>query len=439
LVALCSIAASVALLSPLPTSSAAAAARAKPNVVLIFADDLGYGEIGAYGAREIPTPNIDALGRSGAMFTAGYVSAPQCAPSRAALMTGRYQQRFGFYYNQPLPTDPAYRRFGLPLSEVTLASELARLGYATGVIGKWHLGFKPEHFPLRRGFSEFYGFLFGPSTYFGAGPGAGLYRNGQPATESQYLTRAFARESAAFIRRHGARPFFLFAAMTATHLPMQAEPQMLARFAHIADPKRRTFAAMLTHLDEAVGEIVAEIAAQGLTNDTLVVFATDNGCITFKSTCRNRPLRGGKGLLYEGGIRVPFILSWPGTIPAQRRLDQPVTTRDLFPTFLAAATGTAYGNPRLDGTNLLPLARGATRTAPHDTLFWRGSGGNAVRRGNWKMLDWNGLPTQLFDLSRDPGESVDLAAQHPTILNELRAARTAWGRGLIPPLWPPGV
>jgi len=306
-------------------------------------------------------------------------------------------------------------------------------------VGKWHLGRKVDNFPLHRGFSEFFGYMFGHYSYFGSDPRAPLYRNSRIVQVDEYKTRAFARESVSFIQRHAAEPFFLFAAFTATHLPMEAEPQMLARFAHIADPKRRTFAAMLAHLDEAVGDVIAALRAQQLRRRTLVVFATDNGCITFKSTCRNRPLRGGKGQLYEGGIRVPYILSWPGTVPAGQRLDQPVTTRDLFPTFLAAATGTDHANPRLDGKSLLPLARGTTTAPPHGILFWGSGGGGAVRRGNWKMLEVNGLPPQLYDLPRDPGESVNLAAQHPTIVNELRTARIAWGRGLVPPLWPPGV
>ena len=418
------------------TLAASARARPQPNLVLILADDLGSGEIGAYGARGIPTPNIDALARSGALFTDGYASAPQCSPSRAALLTGRYQQRFGHYNNPPPRSHPAFQRFGLPLSETTLAQELRRRGYATGLVGKWHLGFKPAHFPLRRGFDEFFGFLDGGHVYFGDEPGNPIYRGWNVVHEGQYLTRAFARESAAFIRRHASRPFFLFAAFNATHLPLQAEPAMLARFAYIADEKRRHFAAMLAHLDEAVGTIAGTVRSLGLARDTLVVFVTDNGCVTAKSTCRNTPLRGGKGMLYEGGIRVPFLVSWPGTIPAARRVTQPVTLRDLFPTFLAAATGAAYADPKLDGVDLLPLAKGSTAAPPHGYLFWGAGRSGAVRKGDWKLLDLPPAPAQLFNLRQDPGERTNLAASRPALVEKLRRARVAWGKELVPPLWP---
>lgn len=412
-------------------------ARPQPNLVLILADDLGYGELGAYGGRGIPTPNIDALARSGALFTDGYASASNCSPSRAALLTGRYQQRFGHHNNPPPRAHPAFQRFGLPLSETTLAQELRRRGYATGLVGKWHLGFKPEHFPLRRGFDEFFGFLDGDHVYFGDEPGKPIYRGWRVVRESRYLTRAFAREAAAFVRRHAERPFLLYVAFNATHLPLQAEPAMLARFAHIADPKRRRFAAMLAHLDGAVGTIVGTIRSLGLERDTLVVFTTDNGCNTAKSTCRNAPLRGGKGMLHEGGIRVPFIVSWPGTIPAGRRIAQPVTARDLFPTFLAAATGAPYTDARLDGVDILPLARGATAAPPHGFLFWGAGGRGAVRKGDWKLLELPPAPARLYNLRRDPGERTDLAASRPALVEELRRARVAWGQGLVPPLWPP--
>jgi arylsulfatase A-like enzyme len=419
-----------------PLGRAAAAARAKPNAVLILADDLGYGELGAYGGRQIPTPNLDALARGGVQFTDGYASAPQCAPTRAGLMTGRYQQRFGFYNNPPPRDHPAWVRFGLPTGEVTLAEELKRQGYATGLVGKWHLGFKPEQHPRRRGFDEFFGFLDGGHAYRGETPGVPLYRNFRVVEESQYLTRAFARESVAFVRRNADRPFFLYAAFNATHLPLQAEPAMLARFAHIADVKRRTFAAMLATLDEAVGDIVRAIRAEGLDRDTLVVFLTDNGC-NLQSTCRNAPLRAGKGLLYEGGIRVPFLLSWPGTVPSGQRFGRPVVALDLFPTFLAAATGRDYANPRLDGVNLLPFVTGRVTGAPHDRLFWGGRSAGAVRRGDWKLhVPLPPQPVQLYNLRQDIAETRNQAASQPGLVAELRRVRDAWARTLPPPLWP---
>lgn len=413
------------------------AAAARPNLVLILADDLGYGEIGAFGGREVPTPNIDALARSGTLFTDGYASSPQCAPTRAGLMTGRYQQRFGFHFNPPPPTHPAFQRFGLPAAEVTLASELRRLGYVNGLIGKWHLGFKPMHHPLRRGFDRFFGFLAGGHVYVGDDPDVTFYSDRRVVHERQYLTRAFARESVAFIRRHARKPFFLYAAFNATHLPLQAEAGMVARFGHIPSRKRRIFAAMLAHLDEAVGSIVAALKDRGLLERTVVAFVTDNGCVTAKSSCRNAPFRGGKGMLYEGGIRVPFILSWRGTIPVGRRFRHPVTTLDLFPTFLAAA-GAAGADPRLDGVNLLPFVTSHAAGQPHSRLFWGTLRFGAVRQGDWKLLELSSAPVQLYNLRQDPSESRNLAASRPALVDRLGQARRAWAREMLPPRWPPG-
>ena len=297
-------------------------------------------------------------------------------------MTGKYQQRFGFYGNEPPPGDPHGTAFGLPMGERTLGHMLRHQGYATGIVGKWHLGFTPDRFPLKRGFQEFFGFLDSEHPYFGPdleNPDNLIYRGYNRVTEPQYLTRAFVREAVSFIQRHASHPFFLYAPFNATHLPLQAEPAMLARFAHIADTKRRYFSAMLTHLDETVGAIITAIRAVGLERDTLVVFVSDNGCITAKSSCRNAPLRGGKFNLWEGGIRVPFILSWPGTIGAARAYRQPVSALDLVPTLLTAAKGAAYVDPSLDGVNLLPYLTGPAASAPHDYLFW-GSKTNLIIR-----------------------------------------------------------
>lgn len=432
----CAVAVLGLLLATVVHGAAQAASRPKPNIILILADDLGYGEIGAYGGQGIPTPHIDALARSGAVLTDGYMSAPQCSPSRAGMLTGRYQQRFGHHNNPPPRSHPAFARFGLPTSEITVAQELQQRGYVTGLVGKWHLGFKPEHFPLRRGFDEFFGFLEGGHVYLGREPDNPIYRGWNVVQETQYLTRAFGRESAAFIRRHARAPFFLYASFNAVHLPLQAESPVLKRFSNITDPKRRLFAAMLTQLDDAVGEIVSTIQAQGLAQDTLIVFAGDNGCVTAKSTCLNTPLRGAKGMLYEGGIRVPFIASWPGTIPAGRRPSQPVMAPDLFPTFLAAASGQDYANPRLNGVNLLPLLTGRSTAAPHDVIFWGSAYSGAVRKGDWKLLELPPNATQLYNVRLDKAETRNLAASQPALVRDLRNARAAWLKTLVPPLWP---
>jgi arylsulfatase A-like enzyme len=335
---------SVVVLFVLLGLSSRAEAR-KPNVVMLFADDLGYGELGSYGGKEIPTPNLDALAKSGTLFTDGYVSAAVCSPSRAGLMTGRYQQRFGYHHNPPDHNDPGFKNFGLPDVEVTIAQEIKKAGYTTGMIGKWHLGFRKEQHPVSKGFDEFFGHIDGSHPYIGELKSDPILRGTVKAPESQYLTRAYAREAVSFIERHRKEPFFLYVAFNAVHLPFHAEPQMLARFAHIKDQNRRYFAALLAYMDDATGEIVASLRKQGLEKDTLVVFVSDNGGITGRSTCRNTPLRGVKGQFFEGGVRVPFMMSWNGTIPAGQRYQQPVSSRDLFPTFLSVATDGAYRNP----------------------------------------------------------------------------------------------
>lgn len=401
---------------------AGVAAEPRPNIVLIMADDLGFGEIGAYGVPGAPTPRIDALARSGVRLTDGYVTAPQCAPTRAGLMTGRYQQRFGFYNNPPAPSHPTYQRFGLPASEGTLAEALKRQGYATGLVGKWHLGFKPEQHPMSRGFDEFFGFLSGGHGYFGNEPGNPILRNRKVVTESAYLTRAFTREAITFIERNANRPFFLYAAYNSVHLPLQAERHMLARFTAVKDPRRRQFLAMLGALDEGVGAIVDTLRARGLLRRTLVVVTSDNGCVTAKSTCRNTPLRGGKGMLHEGGVRVPFVLSWPGVLPAGKTFRRTVSTLDLFPTFLSAASGGRYRNPRLDGVDLLPFLTGKLVRDPHRYLFWGSRNQGTVRAENYK-LSIGGDGTRLYDLRADIGETTDLAARRPQVRDRLARAR----------------
>ena len=355
-----------------------APASPRPNVIFIVADDLGYGEPACYGGRDIPTPNIDRLAAEGIRFTQGYVTASFCAPSRAALLTGRYQTRFGFEANA-IGAANADPRVGLPADQRTLAQRLRDTGYATALVGKWHLGGTPAFHPHRRGFDEFFGFLH-EGHYYVPPPWQGvttwlrrpalpdgakgrwtspdgrvvwtthlgsiepdynadnpILRGSQPEAEPSNLTDAFTREACDFIQRHSSQPFFLYLAFNAVHSPLQATDRYLDKFSHIPDVHRRIFAAMLAHLDDGIGTVLEQLHYVGLDQNTLVVFLADNGGATRELTSSNRPLRGEKGSVFEGGIRVPFIIRWPARFPAGRVIDTPVISLDLAATALAGA------------------------------------------------------------------------------------------------------
>ncbi|MBM3726115.1 MAG: N-acetylgalactosamine-4-sulfatase [Acidobacteria bacterium] len=391
-----------------------------PDIIFIVADDLGYGELGCQGNSEIPTPHIDSIARNGIRFTQGYVTAPYCAPSRAGFLTGRYQSRFGYEQNvtgkQNLNPET-----GLPLTERTLASHLKTAGYRTAIFGKWHLGATPKFHPLRRGFDEFHGFLheghfFVPPPYNGA---TSYLRTNEPPyddhnpiqdgeaaiTEPGYLTQATAQRAAGFLRRSGP-PAFVYLPFNAVHSPMQATPEYLARFRHIPDLHRRVFAAMLASLDDAVGEVLRHARP-----NTLVFFISDNGGPTAELTSGNQPLRGGKGQLYEGGIRVPFLVQWAGRIPPGQTRDEPVISLDIAATCLEAAGIARPAN--LDGHSLL-------KPLPARPLFWRYGPNEAVREGAWKLVRQGGVQHQLFNLAGDPAETRDLAASQPERAAALR-------------------
>jgi arylsulfatase A-like enzyme len=443
-----SILAASGLLALVGTASGAPAAK-RPNVVIILADDLGYADVGFHGCKDVPTPRIDSIARDGVRCTDGHVSGPYCSPTRAGLLTGRYQQRFGHEFN---PGDAP--GIGLPLSETTIADRLRSAGYATGLVGKWHLGTDADHHPQRRGFDEFFGFLGGSHPYF-PGKGAPIYRGTSEVKEDAYLTDAFAREAVAFIDRHKQGPFFLYLAFNAVHTPMDATDARLKRFESIADSKRRTYAAMLSAMDEAVGQVLDKIRAEGLDEDTLVVFFSDNGGPTMPGTTinasRNDPLRGSKRTTLEGGIRVPFAWRWTGKLPAGTSYDQPIIQLDILPTALAAAGVEAEPGWRLDGVNLLPFLTGRETRPPHETLYWRMGAQMAIRRGDWKLVSYDPVadggaqasrkgaggatPRKLYNLARDIGESDDLVAQHPERVRELEKAWREWDAQLAKPLW----
>src|SRR5262245_6447241 len=321
----------------LPSFAALAADAKKPNILIILADDLGYADVGFHGCKDIPTPNIDSIARNGVRCTNGYVSGPYCSPTRAGLLTGRYQQRFGHEFN------PGGGTAGMPVDQVTLADRLKKAGYATGLVGKWHLGSAPQFHPQKRGFDEYFGFLGGQHAYF---PEKGnkadpILRGTEPVDEQEYLTDAIARESVAFIERHKKEPFFLYMAFNAVHTPMHATDKYLKRVANISDVKRHIYAAMLSAADDAVGAVLAKLKEAGLEENTLIFFFSDNGGPTMKGTTingsRNEPLRGSKRQTLEGGIRVPFAVQWKGKLPAGKVYDKPVIQLDIQPTALAAA------------------------------------------------------------------------------------------------------
>jgi arylsulfatase A-like enzyme len=426
-----------------------------PNIVLLVADDLGYGELGCQGNRQIPTPHIDSVASGGVRFTHGYVTAPVCSPSRAGLLTGRYQTRFGHELNAigPQNKEP---NVGLPLGEVTLADVLKSTGYATACIGKWHLGGSEEYHPQHRGFDTFFGFLheghtFAPPHYPGLishfrrveppyDEGNSLLRGSQPIEEEEYFTEAITHEAIRFIDQHRERPFFLYVPYNAVHSPMQTTPRYFDRFSSIGDIHRRVFAAMLSALDDSVGAILAKLLEHSLDENTLIIFLSDNGGPTAELTSSNLPLRGGKGQMYEGGIRVPLVMRWKGKLPPDRVYEQPVISLDMFATATAAAGAKLPANLRLDGVDLLPHLTDAKVSPPHEMLFWRYGNNYALRQANWKLVrqapprNATARP-QLFDLSTDVVEANDLAGQRPEVVSRLQAAWDKFNAEMVPPRW----
>lgn len=429
----------------------------RPNIVCIIVDDLGYGETGMMGNREIPTPHLDRLAAEGVRCAAGYVTSSYCSPSRAGIFTGRYQSRFGYDLN-PTGKKNLLPEAGLPESETTFVKRLADAGYRTGLVGKWHLGGVPAKHPIRRGFQSFYGFLHeghyyvpGPPyrdvltmirdtslasgervqegdlirgnytpmsepDYDGDNP---LIRGEQEIVEPDYLTDAISDEAVAFIDQHVADPFCLVVAYNAVHSPMQARLEDLQTIRRIKDPQRQIFAGMLIALDRGVGRIRESLADHGLARRTLVVLLSDNGGPTQELTSSNAPLRGGKGSLYEGGVRVPMVWSYPDRLPQGTVENRVVLSLDIAATALDLA-GIEPGE-QIDGHSLLSWLEDPLSESPHETVYWRMPGGKmALRRGNWKIVrPSSDAPIELYHLAGDPSESRNLVSQHPEAMKEL--------------------
>lgn len=452
----------------------------RPNIIVFFADDLGYGELGCQGNPEIPTPYIDSIAESGVRFTAGYVAGPNCSPSRAGLLTGRTPTRFGYEFN-PIGARNEEPGIGLPSKEVTIAETLQDAGYTTGLIGKWHQGGGAEYHPFRHGFDEFFGFTH-EGHYFVPPPWKGvttmlrrkslpdgskgrwegekrliysthmksaepdydannpIVRGGQPVVESEYLTDAFTREAVDFIDRHDDKPFFLYLAYNAVHSPLQGADKYMKKFAHIEDVHRRIFAAMLANMDDSVGAVMNQLRKSGLEENTLVFFLSDNGGPTRELTSSNLPLRGEKGQMYEGAMRVPYMVQWKGKIPAGEVYHQPVSSFDIYATAVANSAGVTVPE-QVEGVDLIPFLKGEDQGRPHETLYWRQGGKAAMRHGDWKIvrmgkrLQAGRAKWELYDLSKDISEQTNLAGVHPEILAELISRWNEMNSEMVDPLF----
>ncbi len=425
------------------------AASPKPNLIVIMTDDMGYADVGFNGCKDIPTPNIDRIADEGIRCTNGYVAYSVCGPSRAGFMTGRYQQRFGFERNpQYKPDDPD---MGLPRSEETIANVLNKVGYTSGIVGKWHLGAHDSLHPLQRGFSFFYGHLGGGHQYFSEALDireshdardepesyrTWILRNHVPQKPEKYLTDAFSDAAVEFVEANRDNPFFLFLAYNAPHGPLQATEHYLERFPNIEDTKRRTYAAMVSAVDDGVGRVLKKLDDHGLAGDTIVVFLSDNGGPTTKNASRNDPLRGGKSDVWEGGYRVPFAIRWTGHLPAGKDYDQPVSSLDILAT-IAGITNAPIAQERpLDGVNLVPYLEGSDKHSPHDVLYLRKWDQQrfAVRKGDYKLVI-NGADSkpELYDLSKDIAETKNIIRTNPEIADELEKLRLQWNEQLMEP------
>jgi arylsulfatase A-like enzyme len=472
--------------NPRAGDASAASAKTQPNVIVILADDLGYADISAYKINRFNTPNIDRIGMQGVRFTDGYASAPVCGPSRAGLQTGRYQERFGFEYNNG-PAGRDFREgYGLDVNEVTLGQLMKAQNYHTGVFGKWHLGSQDKFYPTNRGYDEFIGFLPGQTSYMDPdlpnvvlstpdspgnvdGPGDGaakvqgkthpkaFYRSkfeqiydGPNHTvvhnEDQYLTDYLGDKDADFIQRnaHGGKPYFLYAAFNAVHEPLMVTRKYYDRFPNIKNKTQRVYAAMVASLDENVGKILDAVDKSGQADNTIIYFASDNGCASYvPGLCSCDPLRGGKLSHYEGGTRVPFMMRWPSHIKPGQVYRQVVSLLDILPTSVAAAGGQLPKDRVYDGVDIMPYIAQGRRGTPHDMLLWRRRPLISIRKGDWKL--WESVNDEtgkygeyklLFNLKNDLHEDTNLADKYPDKVKELEGLIHEWSKDMTDAKWP---
>ena len=430
---------------------------ARPNILFILCDDLGYSDVGFNGSKDIPTPNLDALANNGTIFTSAYVAHPFCGPSRAALMTGRYPHEIGAQFNLP-PNSGETIKKGISLEETFISKVLDEAGYNTGAIGKWHLGSNPEFHPNVRGFDDFFGFLGGGHNYFPeqyrkayAQQEANgnkliwdylhpLEHNGKQIKETEYLTDAFSREAVRFITDAGKTkdPFFLYLAYNAPHTPLEAKEEDLKLFSHIKDKKRRTYAAMVYAVDRGVKRILQSLKDSNQLENTLIIFLSDNGGKT-TSGATNFPLKEGKGSAYEGGYRVPMFFNWPNVVPAGNTFNAPVSALDFYPTLAKLAGAEIPTGKKLDGKNIWDNFLMNKDSYKDDNIFVmrhrNGFSDVGVRKNDWKAVKAYNQKWKLFNITNDIEEKNDVKNQHPEILQDLVKDAEDWSKLHIQPFW----
>ena len=461
-----------------------------PNIIFVVVDDLGKYEISSYGSETMKTPNIDQLAGEGVRFTDCYVNAPVCAPSRAGLMTGRYPTRYGFetqpmelypnnlaaYYagkylmntgdfevvtKPKFPTEWQMVKQGVPPSEFTLADILKMRGYATAAIGKWHLGHSKQQIPNEMGFDEQYGF-YGAFTLYsgnrhspnyvsyvqdsysskyqwkmGRKETSAIMRNDKVIREERYTTYAILEEGIEFIARNKEKPFFLYLAFNAPHVPFQAPKSYYEMYSNVEEENKRVYYAMIHVLDDAIGSLNDKLKHLGLEENTVIYFISDNGGASYTRATDNGPYKGGKLTTFEGGVNVPFLMKWKGKVPEGTVYDQPVSSMDIFKTSVGIAECPLPDDRVYDGVNLMPYVTGEVSGPPHEAFYWKADHIHAMRKGDWKFLlstrdNW----AELYHISEDKYETYDLSKEKPEVLIQLQEDYDAWMKQQAPPLWP---
>jgi len=408
----------------------------KPNIIVLLVDDAGYADFGFMGSKDLKTPNIDKLAASGVIFTDAHVSATVCGPSRAGIMTGRYQQRFGFECN------PSSDSCGVDLNEITIAAAMKQAGYVTAAFGKWHLGDKPGYRPNERGFDYYWGFLSGSRNYFfddhksdKQGDPHAITENFNQVSFEGYLTDRLGDKAVDFIGKNKDKPFFIYWAPNAVHTPMEATPEDLALF---DGHPRQKLAAMTWALDRAVGNIVEKLEREGLLENTLIFFLSDNGGAA-NNQSTNFPLKGFKGNKFEGGHRVPFFVTWASAIKGGKTFNGLTSSLDIYASALDAANDKIFIGKNLDGVSLIPYLTGNKQGNPHSELFWRKDKMASARVGDYKLIRVEKLPSVMYNLSNDLGETGNLASKDPEHFQQLDSALKNWETKTIVPLWTEGA